>query len=98
MDLKEYMKRFDESKKELKQFQKEFLLKQAISIRNEAQRRTPVDTGALRSSWYVGNEEYELKSNRKGKITKKTISEADIRSVGRKMSVVIGNGQEYALT
>lgn len=96
MDLKEYIERFDTATRGLNQFKKQFLLKQAISIRNEAQRRTPVDTGALKASWYVGNEKFELQANRKGKITKKTISEADIRSVGRKMSVVIGNGQEYA--
>lgn len=96
MDLKEYMRRFDTATRGLKQFQKQFLLKQAISIRNEATRRSPTKTGALKASWYVGNEKFELQANRKGKITKKTISEADIRSVGRKMSVVIGNQQEYA--
>ena len=96
MDLKEYMRRFDTATRGLKQFQKQFLLKQAISIRDEATRRSPTKTGALKASWYVGNEKFELQANGKGKITKKTISEADIRSVGRKMSVVIGNGQEYA--
>lgn len=96
MDLKEYMRRFDTATRGLKQFQKQFLLKQAISIRNEATRRSPTKTGALKASWYVGNEKFELQANKKGKITKKTISEADIRSVGRKMSVVIGNQQEYA--
>ena len=96
MDLKEYMRRFDTANRGLKQFQKQFLLKQAISIRDEATKRSPTKTGALKASWYVGNEKFELQANGKGKITKKTISEADIRSVGRKMSVVIGNGQEYA--
>jgi Bacteriophage protein of unknown function (DUF646). len=96
MELKEYIRRMGIVNNDFQKFKKQFLLQQAISIRNEAIRRTPVDTGALRSSWYVGNEKFELKTSKKGKVRKFSESEASIKSVGINMTVVIGNSQKYA--
>lgn len=53
LTLKEYKKRLIQAKKDLKGFNSTFLIKEATKINNKAKRRTPVDTGALRSSWKV---------------------------------------------
>lgn len=101
MDLTEYRKRFEQANKDFDLFQKEFLLKQGIMVRDSAIRRTPVDTGYLRTSWYVGNERKEKKKyqsgEKEGSYYKKTIQPADIRSIGTSKSINVGNNAYYAL-
>lgn len=51
MDLKEYMERFDKAAKDFDSFCLQYLDKKTTSIVNQAKKRTPVKTGALRASW-----------------------------------------------
>lgn len=51
MDLKEFIKNMEEVVEGYDVFLESFLTKEGIKIINEAKKRTPVDTGALRSSW-----------------------------------------------
>ena len=51
MDLEEYAKLFKDGVKEFDDFCERFLIEEAEGIVNQAKDRTPVDTGALKSSW-----------------------------------------------
>lgn len=61
MDLKEYAKLFENGVKEFDNFCKRFLVEESENIVNQAKDRTPVDTGALRSSWYADYEKINQK-------------------------------------
>lgn len=51
MELNEFIKNMEKTVEGFDVFLESFLIKKSIKITNEAKRRTPVDTGALRSSW-----------------------------------------------
>lgn len=66
MDLKEYMERFDKATNDFDSFCLQYLDKKTTSIVNQAKKRTPVKTGALRASW---KGKKAVKSGRKYKST-----------------------------
>lgn len=51
MDLKEYIENLKSAKRDYRNFVGKFLVKEGQKVLNEAKRRTPVDTGALRTKW-----------------------------------------------
>lgn len=68
MELKEFGEILKEIEKDYNDFLDSFLITESIKITNEAKRRTPVDTGALRSSWEI--DEKPLKDKNKSIIIK----------------------------
>lgn len=67
MDLKEYMRRFEKSTNDFDAFCLQYLDKKTTSIVNQAKKRTPVKTGALRVSW-KGNKAVKAGRTYKSKI------------------------------
>lgn len=59
MDLKDYVKKMSLLPNELNKTIEMFLEESAMAIINQAKKRTPVDTGALRASWYMDNDKVE---------------------------------------
>lgn len=67
MDLKEYMRRFEKATTSFDSFCLQYLDKKTTSIVNQAKKRTPVKTGALRASWR-GNKAVKAGKTYKSKI------------------------------
>ena len=67
MDLKEYMRRFEKATTSFDPFCLQYLDKKTTSIVNQAKKRTPVKTGALRASWR-GNKAVKAGKTYKSKI------------------------------
>lgn len=106
-DFKQYekwVKQLGVAQKEFDFFLKQFLLEMAQRCIARTKQRTPVDTGALRNSWSIGNQKIELKetggTSKSGKEAV-TINEdkSDITSIvviGNTMYVEIWNPMEYS--
>ena len=86
-------------------FLKEFLIESGEMIIGKAKEDTPVDTGALKSSWGIETGETvpyekELVSQRTGEILKKTLYKRLGKKIaegfGTSMSIILSNPQEYA--
>lgn len=83
---------------------KKFLLREAYRVLTQAVKRTPVDTGALRASWYVGDEVKRIFTNKEtGKLDsdygsafaqRATVDSVKVK--GNDLLVVIGNSASYA--
>lgn len=108
-DYKEYVKwakSLGTAKEEFQNWLRMFLLQQAQRVIASGKKRTPVDTGFLRNSWYIGSQKIEQIDDPKGGIsksgkTKKVIDEdnsdiASIAVVGDYLQVEIGLSAEYA--
>ena len=97
-----YVKKFEKTVTEFDTFLKQFLLEQAQRCVRNVKLNTPVDTGALRASWGIGNQKLVLKSNIdvEGKLNVSFDAEhstiADITAVGDNLEVTIWNGMEYS--
>jgi len=52
--LERFFQNFNDAYKDFDEFLKKFLLEQALRVLAKTKPRTPVDTGALRASWQVG--------------------------------------------
>lgn len=61
MDLKDYTKLFKDGVREFDKFCGRFLAEEAENIVNQAKERSPVDTGALRESWYADYKKIDKK-------------------------------------
>lgn len=83
-DMREAYEDFDD-------WLKQFLLQRAYSVINRAKRRTPVDTGFLRLSYYVGDSSYIGET---GIVQRASID--SVRVIGNQLYVEVGNGAEYA--
>ena len=87
------------AEKDLQIWLKMFLLEQAQRVIAKGKKLTPVDTGFLRNSWYIGSQNIVQTTNPKtGKATIDT-EKSDVLSievVGDYLQVEIGLGAEYA--
>lgn len=54
-EFEKYLKKFDTIPNDFKLFLNTFLLEMAQRVIAKTKPRTPVDTGALRNSWMIGN-------------------------------------------
>lgn len=83
-------------------FLKQFLLEQAQRVVRNAKLNSPVDTGAYRASWSIGNQQIRLKGNSKeegGKKVSIDTEKSDIASIaviGSYLEVEIYNPMDYA--
>ena len=81
---------------------KQFLLEQAQRVVREAKLRTPVDTGALRASYQIGDQQialsYSVDEDGKEHFSLDTENSQieDISLVDDNLTVLIWNPQEYA--
>lgn len=101
-EFEKYVKNFEKATNEFDTFLKKFLLQQAQRAIASAKKRTPVDTGALRASWGIGNQTIALKSNIDSEghenvtLDMENSTVVDITVVGDNLEVTIWNGMEYA--
>lgn len=99
-DYKEYVNWCKKLEITIDSFQvwlKKFLLQQAQRVVALGKPRTPVDTGFLRNSWYIGSQNIEQDvQNGKATINWEKSDIADISVVGNELQVVIGLSAEYA--
>lgn len=110
-DFKEFeafAKKWQDSQKEFEQFLRKFLLDMALRVIAEVKPKTPVDTGAMRAMWGVGNQLLVLKNagtkwnDKKGQYQEQvaldpensTVATVDI--VENSFEIAIWNGMEYA--
>ena len=108
LDFSQYAKWVNQigvAKEDFELFLKQFLLEMAQRVVARGKPRTPVDTGFLRNSWYIGSqniEQYETDEvNEETGHKKYAIDEtkSDISSIGiigKTLYVEIGLGAEYA--
>lgn len=87
-------------KEDFQLFLKEFLLEMALRVVRKAKQNSPVDTGAYRASWSIGNQEVKLKGgNDEGyevTIDTENSTVADITVIGNYLQVDIFNPMDYA--
>lgn len=97
--FEKYVKNFEKITEEFNVFLKTFLLQQAQRCVSSAKKKTPVDTGAMRASWGIGNQIISLRSTGKGNSVEfdpENSTIADINVVGNNFEVTIWNGMEYS--
>lgn len=102
--FKKYVKDFEKMTTDFETFLKQFLLEMAQRVVSKAKLKTPVDTGALRNSYFIGSQQVALKGingtskSGKQKVTRdlENSTVEDINIVGDVMEVTIGNVMEYA--
>lgn len=99
-DYDEYIKWIEKlgiAKSDFRLWLKQFLLKEAQRVISKGKPRTPVDTGFLRNSWYIGSQRIvqDIKSG-KATINKSKSDIASIKVVGDVLQVVIGLSADYA--
>ena len=109
-DYREYakwVKNLGIAEKEFQTWLKTFLLEQAQRVIRLGKPRTPVDTGFLRNSWYIGTQHIKqiddpsgAKSSKSGNAMQVIDWEhsdiASIEVIGSYLQVEIGLGAEYA--
>lgn len=101
-DYKEYEKWVEKlgiMKDDFQLWLKMFLLEQAQRVIEKGKPRTPVDTGYLRNSWYIGSQKIVQKENYETGKAEIDTSKSDIASidiVGDYLQVEIGLGADYA--
>ena len=102
--FEKYIKDFEKMTNDFETFLKQFLLEMAQRVIARAKPRTPVDTGALRNSYFIGSQQVALKEiEGKSKSGKQQVTRdlenstiEDINIIGDTMEVTIGNVMEYA--
>ena len=99
-DYKEYVKwvqKLGMAEKDLQVWLKGFLLEQAQRVVAKGKKLTPVDTGFLRNSWYIGNQKIvQNVSDGEATIDTEKSDVLSIQVVGNYLQVEIGLGAEYA--
>ena len=97
-ELLEYSRNLAKSSDNFEDFLKDFLIEMANRIIAKTKPRTPVDTGALRSSWGIETEKTKVieSTNNQGRKMLKTIRTGDIKYNGKEISLVLSNPMEYA--
>lgn len=101
LDMKEllkYSKKLAKASDGFEDFLKDFLIEMANRIIAKTKARTPVDTGALRSSWGIETEKTKVVkgTNNQGRKMLKTIRTGDIKYNGKEISLILSNPMEYA--
>lgn len=97
-ELLEYSRNLAKGSDGFEDFLKSFLIEMANRIIAKTKPRTPVDTGALRSSWGIETEKTKIieSTNDQGRKMLKTIRTGDIKYNGKEISLVLSNPMEYA--
>lgn len=96
-EYSEYVQKLGIAKTEFRIWLKTFLLQQAQRVVRAGKRRTPVDTGFLRNSWYIGNQQIiQNIKNGKARIDETNSDVLSIKLIGNVLEVEIGLGAEYA--
>ena len=96
-EYSEYVQKLGIAKTEFRIWLKTFLLQQAQRVVRAGKRRTPVDTGFLRNSWYIGNQIIiQNIKNGKARIDETNSDVLSIKLIGNVLEVEIGLGAEYA--
>ena len=105
-EYKEWAKKVGIAKEDFRLWLKQFLLQEAQRVVARGKRRTPVDTGYLRNSWYIGSQnivqvEQKTKGTSKSGRTKMQIDTAasdilSVKVIGNVLEVEIGLGADYA--
>lgn len=98
-ELRRYKNNLDRVKKDFKDWLADFLIIEANKAVNLARNRTPVDTGALKASWTVGDQKLKKTTNEQGKIVSEVEREAtreSLKVAGNTYYVTISNGMFYA--
>lgn len=99
-DYKEFLewsKNIGVAKKEFHNWLKSFLLEEAQKVVEKGKPRTPVDTGYLRNSWYIGSQKIKQDiENGKATINWKKSDIASIKVIGDILQVEIGLSADYA--
>lgn len=97
-ELLEYSKKLTKASDGFEDFLKDFLIEMANRIIAKTKPRTPVDTGALRSSWGIETEKTKVveSTNNQGRKMLKTIRTGDIKYNGKEISLILSNPMEYA--
>lgn len=97
--FEKYVNNFEKMTDEFELFLKQFMLQMAQRVISRVKPRTPVDTGALRASWGIGNQSIALRSVGDTDLLEfdpENSTVADISAVGNNFEVTIWNGMEYA--
>lgn len=100
--FEKYVKDFSKMINDLDSFLRQYLLEMAQRVIARTKPRTPVDTGYLRESWYVGDESKGVYKGQHGQgnaytsAFSTTATIQSIRVVGDNLEVDIGNGAEYS--
>lgn len=102
--FEKYVNKLEIATDDFQLFLKKFLLEQAQRVVANAKKRSPVDTGAYRASWSIGNQKVRLKktggtSKSGGQSVTIDVEHSDIASVavvGNYLQVEIYNPMEYA--
>lgn len=106
-DYKEYLawcKKLEITTSEFHNWLRQFLLEQAQRVVALGKPKTPVDTGFLRNSWYIGSQKVVQKRGNRRSKSGADVAEidwsksdiADISVVGNELQVEIGLGADYA--
>lgn len=98
-EFKKFVNDWKITETEFEPFLKRFLAEQAHRLIAKTAERTPVDTGALRARWQIGEIKF-IEENENKTLSMKTISNEEIanqiKSSGTNLYVEILNGMEYA--
>lgn len=97
--IRRFQRNYEKAKTEFKDWLADFLIKEGYKVVNLAQGRTPVDTGALRASWAVGDQKIKKVVGEDGKVVAEIEQQAtreSLKIAGNIYYVTISNGQFYA--
>lgn len=97
-EYSEWTKKVGIAKEDFRLWLKQFLLTEAQRVVAKGKRRTPVDTGYLRNSWYIGSQTVvqTRTASGKAKIDTKNSDVLSVKVVGNVLQVEIGLGADYA--
>lgn len=98
-EIKRYQRNFEKCRTNFKEWLANFLIKEGYKVVTLTKYRTPVQTGALRASWTVGDQKIKKEVGKDGKIVGGIEREATARSLqvdGQTYYVTIYNGMLYA--
>ena len=95
--FKEYVNKLGIATSDFRLWLKQFLLQEAQRVVKNGKPRTPVDTGYLRNSWYIGSQKIiQDISNGKAVINTNKSDIASIKVIGNVLQVEIGLSADYA--
>lgn len=97
-EYSEWTKKLGIATEDFRLWLKQFLLQEAQRVVARGKRRTPVDTGYLRNSWYIGSQQIAQKYTKTGKavIDRKNSDVLSVKVIGNVLQVEIGLGADYA--
>lgn len=98
-EYEKWVERLGIVKEDLQEWLRGFLLEQAQRVITAGKERTPVDTGYLRNSWYIGSQHIEQKENYAtggAEIDWSKSDVANISVIGDYLQVEIGLSADYA--